>query len=116
VPLSHRRPHAVLHAEAAPEVVVRVGSSNRAARGATLRALSAPPPRRALDPLERDILAWVRRLGARRRTPDGGATVAAYARDHNVGLQRARRAFIKLEREGRLVAHGPEPKRVYATP
>jgi hypothetical protein len=116
IPLSHRRPHAVLRSDGSSEIVVRVGSSNRAARGATLRALSSPPPKRGLDALERRIVEWVRQRSSHRGEANGDATVAAFASTHNIGLQRARRSFTKLEREGRLVGHGPEPKRVYGTP
>lgn len=115
VPLSPARPHRVRREDGGDEVVVRIGSSNRAAGGATLRALSRPGRGRgALDPLQRRVLEWVgsRGMGA----SGGGATVAAFARAQNVGVQRARRAFLELEREGRLVAHGLGARRVYALP
>ena len=49
-------------------------------------------------------------------TNTGGVTIQAFARAHNVGLQRARRAFVALERNGRLVAHGFGARRVYQAP
>lgn len=116
VPLSAARPHSVLHPGGAPEVVVRVGSSNRVARGATLRALGAPSTTRSLSALERRALEWVARHAVNGDRPDGGATVRAFARAHNVGVQRARRTFVQLERTGRLVAHGTGAGRVYAVP
>ena len=39
--------------------------------------------------------------------------MARFARANNVGVQRARRAFVHLEREGYLVAHGEGASRVY---
>lgn len=114
VPVSPARPHAVVHDDGEREVVVRVGASNRRATGPTLRAIEAgrSSPAR-LDPLQRKVLLWVERLV---RARDGEATVAAFARAHNVGLQRARRAFTQLELAGRLVGHGAEGRRVYGVP
>ena len=116
VPLSPARPHRVQHPDGREETVVRVGSSNRAAQGETLRAIARPAPRSGLDPLERSILRWVEGRTGRGGSPDGDATVARFAAAHNVGLSRARRAFTRLEREGRIVGHGPLAKRVYAIP
>jgi hypothetical protein len=42
--------------------------------------------------------------------------VVGFARAHNVGLQRARRAFTRLELVGRLVGHGAGARRVYGLP
>lgn len=105
VPLSSQRPHRILRRDGSEEVVVRVGASNRRASGATLEALEAPRSTRALGPLERDVLAW---LSDRR-----GGTVAQFAQARNVGRQRARRAFVELERSGRIVAHGRGSQRIY---
>lgn len=116
VPLSPARPHRLQRADGESETVVRVGSSNRAALGETLRAIAGPPARGGLDPLERSILAWVERRTDRGGLPGGDATVARFAAAHNVGVARARRAFTRLGREGRLVGHGPGTKRVYARP
>jgi len=105
VPLSPERPHVLVHEDGKEELVVRAGSSNRRATGATLEALRRPRSSKSPSPLERSVLAWV----------DGrsDATVARFAKAHNVGLQRARRAFVELERSGRLVAHGFGARRVY---
>lgn len=116
VPLSGARPHAVLRRDGSTEIVVRAGSSNRVAQGATLRAIELPAARGSLDALERRILAWVAERSGPSRRPDESATVDAFARAHNVGRQRAKRAFLRLEREGRIVGHGPERRRAYATP
>lgn len=115
VPLSARRPHAVPRDDGGREIVVRAGSSNRAATGATLAALqSGRAPRAGLDALRKDVLAWVE--GRRSPQPGGDATADAYARARNVGRQRARRAFTELERAGLLVAHGVGAKRAYSLP
>lgn len=116
VPLSAARPHAVVRAGGGEEIVVRVGSSNRAADGATRRALEERPARERLDELERNVLDWVGRHTGRGGHPDRGATVASFAKAHNVGLQRARRKFVRLERAGRIVGHGSGARRAYATP
>ena len=108
VPLSSRRPHHLLHDDGRRELVVRAGASNRAASGATLRALQQPYRRPPKNDLERKVLAWVERVGRREAT-----TVIRFAKAHNVGSQRARRAFQDLERAGRLVAHGMGARRVY---
>ncbi len=114
VPLSRDRPHAVVQDGGEREIVVRVGSSNRAAQGATLRALRAPRgPRRSLDPLERRVLEWVGTHRSRNGRPGGDATVEGFARAQNIGRQRARRTFVELERAGRLVGHGLGPRRVF---
>lgn len=105
VPLSPARPHRIPRKGAAPEVVVRVGSSNRRASGATLRALEVPCSNGGTSPLERGVLAW---LAGRR-----GGTVAEFSQARNVGRQRARRAFVGLERAGRVVAHGRGARRTY---
>ncbi len=117
VPLSARRPHAVIHPDGTREIVARVGSSNRVATGATLAALRASrSTHSSLDPLQRAVLAWVAeraRAGAR---PDGDATIAGFAKARNVGTQRARRAFTQLEVAGHLVGHGIGASRIYALP
>lgn len=110
VPLSPLRPHASLGDADERELVVRVGASNRRASGGTLRSIRAQRAGAAeLDQLERRILRWIQSVGA-------PATVAAFAHAHNVGLQRARRAFTRLELAGRLVAHGAGVRRLYAVP
>lgn len=116
VPLSPGRPHAALDDAGERTVLVRVGSSNRRASGATLAAIRAQrSSRRRLDALERAILDWVSGR-ARRAQPGGDATVRGFAEAHNVGVQRACRAFTQLEQSGRLVGHGAGARRVYALP
>jgi predicted HTH transcriptional regulator len=110
VPISSDRPHAAVDDQGEREIVARVGASNRRASGAMLSAIRAQRAAGAsLDGLQRDVLRWVEA----RRAP---ATVAAFARERNVGLQRARRAFTRLELAGRLVAHGSGARREYALP
>ncbi len=117
VPLSPERPHAVAKDGSERAVLVRVGSSNRRASGATLAVIQAQRSAgKRLDPLQRTILRWVASRARRSRRPEGDATVASFARSHNVGLQRARRAFTQLELGGRLVGHGASARRVYALP
>lgn len=116
VPRSRAAPHAVLLARGDREILVRVGSTNRVADGATLEALRLGARSRGANGIEAEILAWVR--GERRvpTRPAGAATVERFAKTHNVGLARARRAFVRLERGGVLVAHGTGRARVYTAP
>jgi hypothetical protein len=113
VPLSPVRPHAVVGEEGVREIVVRVGSSNRAATGATLAGIRPHVDAKGLDELERKVLAWVARGARKGGANSEGVTVAAFARSHNVGVQRARRAFSRLELAGRLVGHGSGARRVF---
>jgi len=110
VPLSPLRPHVALGEHGERTILARVGSSNRRATGATLATIKAQRSLgTGLSPLEREVLAWV----SARPTP---ATVAAFARASNVGRQRARRAFTRLELAGRLVAHGQGAQRAFELP
>jgi hypothetical protein len=102
VPLSPARPHACV-AGGASEVLVRAGSSNRRATPAVAASLRPVPETRA--PLGDEILAAARRTG--------GITVATFAAARGVGKQRARQALERLERAGRLVAHGLGDDRVF---
>ena len=115
VPYSKDRPHGARQTDGTSEIVVRVGASNRVARGATLRALRAPRAKGGLSSLEKTVLAWLARPSG--NSPHGkmvgGKTVGAFASSHNVGMQRARRAFVKLERDGYLVAHGQGARREF---
>jgi hypothetical protein len=117
IAVSRRRPHAVLHDDGEREVVVRVGASNRRAEGAVLRALQLDAgASRGLSPLEKSVLAW---LGSLSPAGDGAASrahVAGFAAARNVGSQRARRAFVELERRGLIVGYGSGAKRAYALP
>lgn len=113
-PLSKDRPHAVLRTSGAHEVVVRVGASNRRADGPTLRALRRQGGRRArLSPLDERILAWVARHAATSPHPGGTATVARFARQHNVSERRAAKAFVKLEHMGFLLGYGAGRARIF---
>jgi predicted HTH transcriptional regulator len=117
VPASTHRPHARLIGEGEREVVVRVGASNRIARGATLDALRrATRSRSSREPLEQRILEWVDARGRSARIPGGDATIGGFALAQNIGIQRARRAFVKLEQDGLLVGHGRGKSRVYHLP
>lgn len=111
VPLSPARPHAALDGAGERELVVRVGSTNRRASEATLKALRAQVSGSgSLDTLERAVLAWL----ATRPRDDPRATVEAFVRERNIGRQRARRAFTRLELGGHVVAHGAGARRCYA--
>jgi len=117
VPISPVRPHAALDEEGEREFVVRVGASNRRATGATLGSLRATYSSGAkLSDTQRQILHWLENRRNDARAPAGDATVGEFAKDHNIGKQRARRAFIELELAGRVVAHGSGMRRAYALP
>lgn len=114
VPLSPSRPHAAVRDDGTREVVVRSGSSNRVADGATARALAGPRGRgEPRSELGRKILEWVRLQT--RRDRETGATIADFCAARNVGKQRARRAFLDLELAGLLVGHGPGAARRYTS-
>ncbi|HVS16994.1 MAG TPA: ATP-binding protein [Planctomycetota bacterium] len=116
VPLSPDRPHAAIGDDGVRALMVRVGASNRRASGATLAALQSGPSRNSPDALERRVLEWVASRARAGGRPDGDATVAAFAQATNVGRQRAKRAFVRLEAAGRLVGHGAGVRRVYSIP
>lgn len=117
VPTSPTRPHAVLHDSGEREIVVRAGSSNRVASGAVLASIRAQRTRASgQDPLQRAVLEWVARVNQGGREPGGRATVQAFAKARNVGVQRARRAFTELELAGALIGHGHGTKRVFSLP
>lgn len=117
VPFSRERPHAVLAPDGGEEFIVRVGASNRAADGQTLRALRLDRRRpRGLAPFEQTILEWVARERPKPSHPGGHATVARFAHAHNVSEARARRAFVKLESLGLLLGHGGGRARIFVTP
>ena len=114
IPVSVARPHAVLRKNREEEIVVRVGSSNRVARGAALDALRSGNHRsRSRGSLEAQILAWVELRAKQSKTPGGDASPTLFSQSNNVGVQRARRAFVRLERDGLLVGHGKGTKRIY---
>ena len=104
IPLSPLRPH---RQRSDGRVLVRVGASNRPAVGATLRALAQHTRRRhPQGELERRILDWVEQSSRGAKDPGGSAGPDGFASAMNIGKQRARRAFVKLERDGLLVAYG----------
>lgn len=108
VPLSPARPHAVRSGPGgAPAVLVRIGSSNRVADGKQIAMLAGPASRR-LSPtaLESRILDAI----ARSRT---GISVEACAHAVSIGKQRARQELERLERAGRVIAHGLSDSRLY---
>ena len=82
---------------------------------AALRAQrSASRPR---NDLERQILTWVAERIRRSGVPGGDATPMSFGKAHNIGVQRARKAFVRLERDGLLVAHGRTGSaRIYGLP
>ena len=117
VPFSKVRPHAVLATDGEREFVVRVGASNRIADGPTLAALRlGRRSRRDLAPLEEQVLAWVLHHAKSSAHPGGTATVARFARLHNLGEARARRAFVRLEGLGLLIGHGAGRARIFTHP
>lgn len=114
---SDRRPHAVLHDDGEREIVVRVGASNRRAEGAARRALEFDARAKSgLSPLEKSVLAWVGSLAPKGDGAEARATAAGFAKARNVGGQRAKRAFIALERRGLVVGYGAGARRAYALP
>ena len=117
VNVSLARPHCVLGGARAEEVVVRVGSSNRTAQGATLDALRAQRnAQHAGDALEARVLAWIEERSRFGAMPGGDATPAHFGQTQDIGVQRARKAFERLERNGLLVSHGLGENKVYALP
>jgi len=117
VPRSRTGPHAVLLPRGEARIFVRIGASNRIADGPALEALHRNRREHGSpSALEKEILAWVRARRRARARPSGDATAEGFARERNVGLARARRAFVRLERRGRLVGHGPGRARVYTAP
>jgi hypothetical protein len=117
IPVSQARPHCILFTERENEVVVRVGSSNRTAEGATLSALRAQRgEQRPLDPLESRVMDWVAERGEEAAQAGGNSTPGLFSQTYNIGLQRARKAFFRLERDGLLVGHGPSARRFFQLP
>ncbi|MCY3002808.1 MAG: ATP-binding protein [Planctomycetota bacterium] len=113
VPLSAQRPHSVRRPDGELETVVRAGSSNRGASGPTLKAIGATshaPP----DELERRVLNWVGLVSRGGAAANSPATIDGFCKAQNIGRQRARRAFIELERSGRLVGHGLGARRTFS--
>jgi predicted HTH transcriptional regulator len=89
---------------------VRVGASTRRAQGPALRALRhGRRSARASNPLERSILEWLARIGPH----PNGARVETFARERNIGLERARKAFVNLELAGAIIGSGHGKRRSY---
>jgi predicted HTH transcriptional regulator len=111
VPLSPARPHALRRSQAdwRPEVLIRAGSSNRAAGSAAIEELQLVPlGRTAARGLASEILRAVARSSP--------LTIATFARSSEVGKQKVRQGFEALERAGLLVAHGLGERRAYELP
>lgn len=105
-----REPVLVLEDDGERVEYLRVGASTRRAQGPALRALRrGVRSARPANALERSILDWLARRGPH---PDGSA-VAAFARERNIGLERARRAFVHLELAGAIVGSGHGRRRTY---
>ncbi len=116
-PLSPLRPHAAIGVDGEREVVTRSGSSNRAADGPTRRAIvEQRTNKRSLDALEKRVLEWVDERTRRGAATTSDATVGAFCAAANIGKQRARRAFVELERAGLLVGHGFGARRAFSRP
>lgn len=117
VNVSLARPHCLLDGPRKAEIVVRVGSSNRTARGATLDALHAGRNQHGTcDALESRVLKWIEERARFGAMPGGDATPARFGQAQNIGVQRARKAFERLERNGLLVSHGMGTNKIYALP
>lgn len=115
-PRSALGPHRVQTLEGQSEYPLRLGASNRAAAGASLRALLAGQSPGPKDALERRILEWVDARPRERRGGGTGATAAAFAQEQNIGLARARKAFLALERGGHLFGSGSGNERFFSRP
>lgn len=116
---SDARPHTVERGDSERETPVRIGSSTRSASGPSLRSVNegrGPGGRAGLSPFEREVLDWVARQGDAAGRGRGPCTPRDFARAKNVGAARARRAFVKLERDGHLLAHGSGSSRSYGLP
>lgn len=119
VGLSPARPHVVTRDDGSEETPVRIGSSTRSAQGAALTAIQGGAKAgglAGLRPLERQILSWVAARGDAGTGAFGRCGPRAFAQDCNVGLVRARRAFDRLERAGRLLGFGSGAGRTYSLP
>jgi hypothetical protein len=109
VPLSRKRPHAASTVDGERIVLVRAGSSNRVA---SLKQIMALAPDRSVPSGsdEARVLAWIEALGVK------GVVLSACAREMQLGMQRARRALLALERSGLVIGHGVGDAREYRAP
>ncbi len=114
VPPSDLRPHAVLEDDGGRAVLVRVGAATQRAEGEALRAMRlARGSERDLAADERRVLEWLRRQRIEASRPGGAASARLCAARLNLGLERARRALVRLELAGLAVGHGSGASRVY---
>jgi hypothetical protein len=109
VPISPKRPHAAIGEDGAHRVLVRAGSSNRAARESALTSMSQRV-NVAPDSIEARVLAWIEACG------ESDVTARSFARATGTGMQRARRAFAALEESGSLIGHGAGDARTFRRP
>lgn len=114
---SRDRPHAVPGDRRQGEILVRAGRSNQIADGATLNALRSHRTQgQPKDPLESKILAWIERYEHESDVIAGDASPEVFSKAFNVGLRRASKAFVSLEKAGLLIGHGDRYHRLYALP
>jgi len=115
---SDDRPHSVPGSgKAKREIMVRVGTANHVAEGATLNAMrSQRTSGKPKDALEQKILDWMTKRARRAGASDQDATPLEFSQAAKVGLRRASKAFIHMEREGLLMGRGERNDRMYALP
>ena len=115
---SDDRPHSVPGpSRGKREILVRVGTANHTAEGATLNALRSHRTQgQPSDALEAKIMTWLtlREEEALGELPD--TSPAEFGQQANVGLRRASKAFINLERAGLVIGRGERSHRWYALP
>lgn len=117
VKTSFDRPHSIPGTGSRREIIVRVGAANHVAEGATLNALRSHRTQgQPKDALETKILAWIAQREQESPDPAGDASPALFSKSANVGLRRASKAFISLERAGLLIGSGERSHRLYALP
>jgi hypothetical protein len=114
---SNDRPHSIPGVRPRREIFVRAGTTNHVAEGATLNALRSHRTQgQPKDALESKILVWIGQRESESQHRAGDATPALFSKGANVGLRRASKAFISLERAGLLIGHGERSDRMYALP
>jgi len=114
---SFDRPHSIPGPRSRREIMVRVGGTNQVAEGATLNALRSHRTQgQPKDALEIKILDWIAHRELESKGPAGDASPLLFSKAANVGLRRASKAFISLERAGLLIGCGERSHRFYALP